>query len=185
MNKRNIIMFAVLVAIGVFGRLLPHAWNFTPLIATTIFAGAYLGKKYAFVLPIITMFISDLFLGFYEFQIMFSVYLSFAIAGLIGYKFARSKKINMVVLSALFSSALFFLVTNAAVWLFGNIYQPGIVGLLESYWAGIPFYRNMMLSDIIYTTALFMIYEYSLSVIKKLKTEKQPEIVTLMKTSNK
>ena len=166
-TKRNLIMFAVLIAIGVFGRLLPHAWNFTPLIATTIFAGVYLGKKYAFFLPIITMLISDIFVGFYEPKIMLSVYLSFAIAGLIGYRFAKSKKLNAIVLSAITSSALFFLITNGAVWFFGSMYSVGLEGLFQSYWAGIPFYRNMMLGDVIYTVSLFSLYEFSLLVMKK------------------
>ena len=165
-------MFVVLVAIGVGGRLLPHAWNFTPLIATTIFAGVYLGKRYAFFLPIVTMFISDIFIGFYDPKIMASVYLSFALAGLIGYRFAKNKKLNTIVLSALISSTLFFLVTNGAVWFFGNMYDPGLKGLFQSYLAGIPFYRNMMLGDVIYTVSLFGIYELSLSLIKKFKTER-------------
>jgi hypothetical protein len=171
-TKRNIIMFVVLLAIGVSGRLLPHAWNFTPLIAITIFAGVYLGKKYAFLLPIITMAISDIFLGFYDPKIMLSVYLSFAIAGLIGYRFAKNKKINNIVLSALVSSTLFFLITNGAVWFFGSTYDPGILGLIQSYVAGIPFYRNMMLGDVIYSISLFGIYELSLSIVKRLKNKK-------------
>jgi hypothetical protein len=162
-------MFAVLVAIGVFGRLLPHAWNFTPLIATTIFAGVYLGKKYAFFLPIVTMLISDIVIGFYDPKIMLSVYFSFAIAGLIGYRFAKNKKINNLVLSALASSTIFFLITNAAVWLFDNMYSVGIEGLFQSYLAGIPFYRNMMLGDVIYTVFLFSLYEFSLLALNKYK----------------
>lgn len=165
-------MFVVLVAIGVGGRLLPHAWNFTPLIATTIFAGVYLGKRYAFFLPIVTMLISDIFIGFYDPKIMASVYLSLALAGLIGYRFAKNKKLNTIVLSALISSTLFFLVTNGAVWFFGNMYDPGLTGLFQSYLAGIPFYRNMMLGDVIYTVSLFGIYELSLSLIKKFKAER-------------
>lgn len=172
-TKRNLIMFAVLIAIGVFGRLLPHAWNFTPLIATTIFAGVYLGKRYAFFLPIITMLISDIFIGFYDPKIMASVYLSFAIAGLIGYRFAKSKKLNAIVLSALTSSAVFFFITNGAVWFFGSMYDSGITGLFQSYWAGIPFYRNMMLGDVIYIVSLFSLYEFSLLAIKKIAIKKK------------
>ena len=172
MNKRNIIMFVVLIAIGVFGRLLPHAWNFTPLIATTIFAGVYLGKKYAFFLPIVTMLISDIFIGFYDPKIMLSVYFSFAVAGLIGYRFAKNKKINNLALSAFVSSTIFFLVTNAAVWLFGTMYVSGFQGLIQSYLAGLPFYRNMMLGDITYTLILFGTYEMSLGFIKRYKIRK-------------
>lgn len=164
-------MFTILVMMGVSGRLLPHAWNFTPLIATTIFAGVYLGKKYAFFLPIVTMFISDIFIGFYDPKIMFSVYFSFAIAGFIGYRFAKNKKINNLALSAFASSTIFFLITNAAVWFFGSMYSTGVSGLLQSYLAGIPFYRNMMLGDITYTIVLFSVYELSVYLVKKYRIQ--------------
>ena len=64
------------------------------------------------------------------------------------------------------------MVTNAAVWLFGNMYNAGISGLIQSYIAGIPFYRNMMLGDVIYTLALFGIYEFSRSLVKKYESKK-------------
>ena len=180
-TKRKIIMFVILVAIGVLGRLLPHAWNFTPLIATTIFAGVYLGKPQAFFLPVITMLISDIFVGFYEPKIMFSVYLSFAIAGLIGCRFAKNKKINNLALSAFASSTVFFLVTNAAVWFFGSMYNTGLSGLIQSYLAGIPFYRNMMLGDIFYTVFLFGVYEMSLRFIRDYKNRKESSFIELEK----
>ena len=172
MNKRNIIMFVALVALGVAGRLLPHAWNLTPLIAITIFAGVYLGPKYAFWVPVVTMLISDFVIGFYSPQIMVSVYLSFIIAGLIGHKFAKNKKVNNVVLSALASSTIFFLVTNGAVWLFGTMYVHNFSGLMQSYVAGLPFYRNMMLGDVAYTVALFSMYEFSVACLRNYKTRK-------------
>jgi len=113
-----------------------------------------------------------------------SVYLSFAIAGLIGYRFAKNKKINNLALSAFASSTIFFLITNAAVWFFGSMYSPGINGLIQSYLAGIPFYRNMMLGDITFTIALFGLYEFSSLIIKKLNQQKQ-ELPTFVKIQNK
>lgn len=168
-NKTKIALFIGLVIIGVIGRIYPHAWNLTPLIATTIFAGVYLGKRYTVSLPIVTMLISDVFIGFYDFKIVTSVYISFILSGLIGYYFAKNKKINNIVLSALASSTIFFLITNGAVWFFGTMYTPGFSGLIQSYIAGLPFYRNMMIGDVIYTLSLFGIYEFSVSMIKKYK----------------
>ena len=40
-----------LVAIGVLGRILPHAWNFAPVVAIGLFAGARLGKVYGLAVP--------------------------------------------------------------------------------------------------------------------------------------
>ncbi len=54
-NKTKLIISLILISLGVACRLLPHAWNFTPIAAVALFAGVYLGRNYAVALPIITM----------------------------------------------------------------------------------------------------------------------------------
>ena len=59
-------------------RLVPHPPNFAPITAMSLFAGAYFTRKQlAFIVPLLAMLISDLFLGFYKISIF--VYLSFAV----------------------------------------------------------------------------------------------------------
>ena len=46
-------------------RILPHPWNFTPVGAMALFAGAKLGRSWkAFLLPLVALFAGDLFVGF-------------------------------------------------------------------------------------------------------------------------
>src|SRR6476620_2804498 len=40
-------------------RLLPHMPNFAPITAMALFAGTYLDKRYAFIIPLFAMLVSD------------------------------------------------------------------------------------------------------------------------------
>jgi len=166
-NHTKIIIAVVLVVIAVSGRLLPHAWNFTPLIAVSLFAGVYLGRQYAIAVPLVAMIVSDLFLGFYDWQLMMAVYGSFALAGAIGWVIKKWKSPGMVVAASICASTLFFLVTNWAVWQFSPWYLHTFDGLIQSYTLGLPFFRNMLVGDLFYTTALFGVYEFALFAVRR------------------
>jgi formate-dependent nitrite reductase membrane component NrfD len=47
------------------------------------------------------------------------------------------------------------LVTNFASWLNNPMYTQNFSGLLTSYIAGIPFFRNTLLGDLFYLSVLF------------------------------
>jgi hypothetical protein len=53
------------------------------------------------------------------------------------------------------SSVLFFLLTHAAVWMAGNLYPHTWAGLGVCFTAALPFYRNEIAGDALYTCALF------------------------------
>jgi hypothetical protein len=149
----------ILILIGVVLRFLPHPANFAPIAAIGLFSGCYLMKRYAFVLPLAAMLISDIFIGFYSWKIMLSVYLSFALVGLIGVWLKSHKSVYMIAGGALLSSASFFLITNFAVWAFGTLYPHSLNGLLACYIAAIPFFKNTIMGDMFYVGVLFGSYE--------------------------
>ena len=71
--------FAIsLIFLMVFSRLIPHPPNFTPIIAVAIMSG-YLFRNFylSFLVLLISMLISDLFLGFYN-LIFFCLYMFFS-----------------------------------------------------------------------------------------------------------
>ncbi|MEX0668648.1 MAG: DUF6580 family putative transport protein [Candidatus Saccharimonadales bacterium] len=158
-NKTKLILALVLIAIGVSGRLLPHLWNFTPIIAIALFAGVYMGKKYAVFLPLTIMLIGDIFIGFDHLAITISIYGSIALAGLLAYGLRRYKSFRVVAGITVASSIMFFLITNAAVWVFSPLYTPNFSGLMQSYVMGIPFFRNSLIGNLFYTGILFGVYE--------------------------
>ncbi len=159
----------ILITLGIAARFLPHPANFAPIGAIAIFSGIYLPKKWAIVLPLAAMFFSDLFIGFYSWPIMLSVYVSFAIMGLIGLLVRKNKRLATVLGGTILGSVIFYLLTNAAVWAFGSLYPPTAAGLLQSYYLAIPFFRNSLLGDLFYTGVLVGAYEASLALLYREK----------------
>lgn len=170
-----IVIFALALS-----RLLPHMPNFAPITAMAIFGGVYMSKRYALIVPLIAMLISDYLLLYvtpfgaqmfnfsqvYAPQALFHsalpiVYLSFIISGLVGLWLKNHKTPIYIVLAAFFCSIQFFLLSNAAAWM-GGMYDRSIIGLWEAYIAGIPFFQGTMLGDFFYTTLLFGAYELAL-----------------------
>lgn len=145
----------VLIVIGAVLRVLPHAPNFAPVGAIALFGGAMLSRRLALTVPVAAMLASDLFIGFYEPAVMVSVYASFLLTVLLGRWVGRYVSPLRVVSGALAGSVLFFLITNGAVWTFGHGYPPTAIGLLQSYVNGLPFFRNTLLSDLLYSSAFF------------------------------
>ncbi len=154
MNKNNYLITYILLALGVICRFLPHPANFAPIGAIAIFSGLYLPKKYTIIIPMLVMLVSDFFIGFYSWQIMVSVYASFAIMGLLGLWARKNKKLSKIIGATLLGSVIFFLFTNASVWLFGTMYSHSFAGLLQSYYMALPFFKNSLMGDIFYTTIL-------------------------------
>jgi uncharacterized membrane protein len=74
----------ILIGLAAIARLIPHAWNFTPVGAVGLFAGAHYRLKHAWQVPILVLLVTDLVLGFYEPVVMIGVYLGFLVAPLIG-----------------------------------------------------------------------------------------------------
>lgn len=143
-----------LLILGVICRFLPHPANFAPIGAIAIFGGIYLSKKYALIIPLAAMLISDIFIGFYSWPIMLSVYSSFVLIGIIGLYIRKNKKFRYILGGTILGSILFFLITNWAVWAFGTLYPSSADGLWISYVAALPFFRNTLLGDLFYTAAL-------------------------------
>jgi hypothetical protein len=153
--KNIFITSALLLAIA--GRLIPHAPNFTPVAAMALFGGATLSnKRLAFLLPLIAMFISDLIIGFHS--TMWAVYIAFAITVFIGTKLNNNIKPLRIITASVASSALFFIITNFAVWLGSSFYPQNAAGLIECYAAAIPFFNNGIIGDLFYSGILFSVY---------------------------
>lgn len=152
--KKNIILAFSLVLLAIAGRLMPHVWNVTPVAAVSLLAGHLLPRKWAIGVPLVAMFVADLFIGFYHLPVMLTVYGSFAAVAVFG-RWIKQVKPHRVLAAALVSSTFFFLTTNFAVWSSGTWYPKTIAGLLLAYEMGIPFFRNMALGDLIFTGVMF------------------------------
>ncbi|MFA6304226.1 MAG: DUF6580 family putative transport protein [Patescibacteria group bacterium] len=154
-----IILIVVLAALGIYLRLSPHPANFAPIGAIALFAGVYLPKKWAIILPLGIMLLTDLFLGFYEWQTMLTVYGCLALTFWVGVKIKNHKNFLTVASATMATSIIFFMATNFAVWAFSDWYPHNATGLVLNYYLAIPFFRNSLLSDLFFTGFLFGSFE--------------------------
>lgn len=158
-RKKIIILSILLITVGIAGRLLPHMWNFTPIVAVALFAGVYLGRRYMILLPLLAMIVGDFFLGFYDARLMLSVYGSFALVGVFSYFIRKQKNVTTIMIASMSASTLFFLITNFVAWKITPWYSSDISGLMQSYTLAIPFFRSMLIGDLVFTGAFFGVYE--------------------------
>ena len=157
----------LLIFLAALSRLLPHFANFAPITALALFGAVYLPKKYAFILPLGASILADLVIGFDRTTVFF-VYSSFILSGIIGLWVKENKSLKNIVVGTLLASILFFLITNFAVWLNPvSWYSKDFSGLIQSYIAGIPFFRGTILGDLFFTGVLFGGYELVTRVSKK------------------
>ena len=142
-------------------RLLPHPPNFTPIIAIALFAGAYFRfTKWAWILPLAVMIVSDLGLwwmhGYELFTVMrLVIYLTLIAIVVIGIPVGKKISAGSVLGGTLAGAVCFFIVTNFAVWLMGTLYPMSWEGLIACYSAAIPFFRNTLTSTLFYSAAMF------------------------------
>lgn len=171
LNNEKILAIS-LIAIAIIFRMFPMIPNFQPIMGIALFAGYIFSNnsKFAFFIPLVAMIISDIFLeifssslfgyhiGFHS-TILF-VYAAFLMITLQGKLFVKNNTILSVFANSLAGSILFFIVTNFGSWLFGlsieNIpYEKSLAGLIYCYTAAIPFYKNTLVSSVIFSFALF------------------------------
>lgn len=144
-KKEKVLASFVLVA--ALTRLLPHPPNFAPITAMALFSGVFFDKKaLGFMVPLMAMIISDLFLGFYTISAF--VYLSFFLITLLGRGIGK-----VHVGSVLLASFLFFVISNLGVWV---LYYPlTLEGFVTCFTLAIPFFGTALLGDVFYSVVLF------------------------------
>ncbi|MEK7522462.1 MAG: DUF6580 family putative transport protein [Patescibacteria group bacterium] len=156
-SSKSWVAILAIILLAIFARLIPHAPNFAPIGGLALFSGANFKNRIALLIPLVAMFISDIFLGFHK-TIPY-VYVSFIIIALIG-GLIKNNKWQSLLLASLTSSVLFFLITNFGVWASFNMYPKTINGLMQSYVMGLPFFRNTVLSDLFYSFSFFYGYRF-------------------------
>lgn len=156
----------IIITVAAVMRLLPHPPNVAPIAAMALFGGVYLNKKYALLIPLAALFVSDLYLGFYDLPMMLFVYGSFLITGFIGLWLGKFKNPKTILAASLISSLLFYVITNFGVWLTGTMYPKTFAGLMDCYVMAIPFFRNTLAGDLIYTGVFFGSFEIMLRLLK-------------------
>jgi len=144
---------AIIFALAIF-RLLPHLPNVSPVAAMALFGGAYFTeKKLAFIVPFAALLLSDLLLGLHSTMIF--VYAGFALTVIIGIMIKNRVSVSNTAFAVLASSVLFFLLTNLGAWMTSPLYAKTAEGLMQAYAAGIPFFQNSLIGNLVFAAIIF------------------------------
>ncbi len=171
---------SVLLAFGllILAASLYRVWDgrplgFAPQIAMAIFGGAIIkNKKLAFILPLLSMFISDaiyqvLYIngyttiqGFYEGQ--WQNYLLFGLLTTIGFLIKKVNVLNVFAASVA-APTVYFILSNFIVWAgwqgTRGLGRPKTFeGLMMSYTDALPFYPNSIYATLIFSAIFFGSY---------------------------
>ena len=184
MNKQDNKLFtsaALLIAAAAFTRLFPHPYNFTAIGAIALFGGSVIkDKKLAFILPLVALLLSDVCFqlltstkGFYG-TTQFFVYAAFiTITGLA--MLIQKRSVANIAFAAVWSAAIFFVISNFGVWISSDFYPKSIAGLGACYAAAIPFYKNELFGNFILNSVMGNVFYAALmfgayAVIEKKET---------------
>jgi len=177
--QKNTLIIVGIIAVVAASRLLPDSIaNFTAIGAIAFMGGALFKNKWLkYLLPLAILALSDLALntfvyseftnGSIFYKGMLWVYLPFIVSVFLGEKMLKNIKVSNVLLTALASGIVFFLLSNFGVWLSGTIYPKTGAGLIEAYTMGIPFFRSTLLGNMVYGLVIFFAYQIATNSISK------------------
>jgi hypothetical protein len=149
-------------------RIFPLEWNFAPVGALALFAGARVRGWPAYALPLVLLVCTDAVLAQLRgYPFLYAgtpfVYGSFLLNVLLGRALMRTENPALLGATALGASVQFFVITNFGVWLTSALVFPGGVhsypatlgGLLDCFVLAVPFYRGTLAGDLLFSALLF------------------------------
>lgn len=153
------VVLAVLLRVGA-GTGAFATLGFSLVGASLLFFGSRMPRKH-FLIPAALMIGSDIYLNLRVYQMAFTrdqyvMWAWYLVPCFIGF-FLRDRIKPLTVLGGGLATGVgFFLTSNFAVWAFGNIaYAKNLSGLLLCYTKAIPFFRNGIISDVVFSLVFF------------------------------
>jgi len=147
------------VAVAVVWRLENHRVGFVPPNVELVTSAALvlaltfgLRWKVAALGPLAVVIISDLFIGNSKVYLFtWSAWLAIGVLAVLSKRLIDRHRFLGGVGFALVSSTWFYLWTNFGVWFLwrGTFYSADASGLISCYAAGLPFYRNMLVANLL------------------------------------
>jgi hypothetical protein len=148
-------------------RLIAGMQNFSPVGALVLCGAAYFPRRWAFVLPFASIFVTDLILNAsYGAPLVawatVPQYVAFALIAAVGWALRGNTAGGRIFGASIASSVLFYVVTNTAAWALKPEYEGGFSAWRQALTTGLPgyaptwqFFRNTLVSDLVFT-ALFV-----------------------------
>jgi hypothetical protein len=149
------------LAFAIAMRFVPHPWSFTPVAACLLFFGAR-GQRRMLWVPVLFLALSDILLNRYVYALPMEwdqliTWAWYAAIVFLGTRLKDRQKPLWLAGASLASSISFFLVSNFAVWIYSNLYPKTWDGLMASYTLGLPFFRQGVEGDLLFTGLFFAV----------------------------
>lgn len=148
------------VALAVAFRFVHHPVAFTPVGASLLYFGARQPCRRMWI-PLAALIVSDLVLTRFSYGYpfvadQFVIWAWYAAIMLLGGMLSRNSSVPRLAAAALGSSVSFFIISNFAVWaVWRNLYPATLSGLMTCYAVALPFFRNQIASDALFTAVFF------------------------------
>jgi len=170
MKKQDLIILSVVLLALVVVRTVFNIPNFNPLGAVALMGGMLATKRiWAWLVPFTALFAGDVILSFsspiyseYLFSAnFFFVYASFAAIIGLGIYFRKDPSLTKVLGGSILAAVAFFLITNAGSWIVMPEYTKDLSGLMTSYEMALPFFRGTLVSQVVFSFGIFLVYQLS------------------------
>jgi len=171
MSKKKILSAVFIVIFGVIFRILLNEKvgipNFEAVTAISLVSGSFLGGIFAPVIPLLIMFLSDIYFG--NTSIYLFTWSAFILIGIFGLILKRNSKFYSLKITGLgiLSVLFFYLWTNFGWWLVSGMYPMNFQGLIRCYIAALPFLRNQIGSVLIFAPSFSLIFFFILNKFTK------------------
>jgi hypothetical protein len=174
-NPRTTILclFILLMAAGrvIFSLGFQHSpmSNFSALGAMAMFGGAYFSSKpKAFLLPLLTLWLSDLllnrFLYYHEWRWFYSgcywTYGAFALMVITGRLLVKKVAVRNILFASAVIVLIHWIVTDLGVWLEGTMYPKTAAGWWACLVAAIPYERDFLTGTLLFGAVFFGLFEW-------------------------
>jgi hypothetical protein len=172
-NVRNSLLILMVIIAAITRSLninhITEYVTFTPIGAVALFSGTYFKDRWkAFLVPLLTIFASDLALNYayyHKFVLVSSsslvVYASMGLMVLVGMMITRVSLIN-VISASLVGVLVHWLLTDLP-FLYGTAYTHDMAGYVQSLYKAIPFEQSLLYGNLIYGALLYGGFELAKS----------------------
>lgn len=184
-NPRITVLLLFILVVAFIRVVINPVWgfaflsNFTPVGAMALFGGAYFTSKKAYLFPLLTLWLSNIFLTRFVYGdewILFNagylwVYAAFILMVIMGKLLLKNVSVKNILIAALVITFIHWIVTDIGVWLAGTRYPKTIEGFWACLAAAIPFERNFLSGTLVYSAIMFGSFEWMKSKYPSLRIE--------------
>ncbi|RPD40547.1 DUF6580 family putative transport protein [Chitinophaga barathri] len=181
LQPRFFVLLLFIIVSGVLritaaGNITPFS-NFSPVGAMALFGGACFADKWkGYVFPLLTLFLSDVIMmqtvykAYSHGNLLFSgwywVYIGFAASVLIGQLVIKKMRVGNIVLACFLAAIVHWLFADFGTFMgefsiditTGKPFTRDLAGLLRCYELGLPFLKNTLLSNLVFSGIFFGLF---------------------------